>query len=112
MITNIRPYVRIFKAPIQDRGLIFFSAYSSYIRASILQIFRPSVCMLGYKRQKCKTMNFLVPIKDRVLIFSLHIPLIYEHLFCKFFVRRSVGQATKDRNVKICKRDFLVHYLR
>ncbi len=26
----------------------------------------------------------------------MHIPLVYEHLFYKYFVRRSVGQATKD----------------
>ena len=26
--------------------------------------------------------------------------LTYEHLFCKYFVRRSVRQATKGRNVE------------
>ncbi len=33
--------------------------------------------------------------------FSVHIPLLYEHLFYKFFVRRSVSHATKGRNVKV-----------
>ena len=32
---------------------------------------------------------------------SVHIHIIYEHLFYKYFVRRSVGQASKERNVKI-----------
>ena len=30
----------------------------------------------------------------------MNIPLSYEHLFYKYFIRRSVGQATKSRNVK------------
>ena len=30
----------------------------------------------------------------------MQISLINEHLFCKNFVRRSIGQATKSRNVK------------
>ena len=30
----------------------------------------------------------------------MQIPLIIEHLFCENFVRRSVGQTTKSRNVK------------
>ena len=33
----------------------------------------------------------------------MHIPLIYVHLFYKYFVRRSDGQATKGRNVKCGK---------
>ncbi len=43
----------------------------------------------------------------RRIIFSVHISLIYEHLFFKYFVCWSVGQTQKDRNVKIWKRDFL-----
>ncbi len=39
--------------------------------------------------------------------FAVHIPLMYKHLFYKYFVRRSVGQATEGRNVKIWKRNFL-----
>ena len=30
----------------------------------------------------------------------MQILLIFEHLFYKYFVRRSVGEATKSRNVK------------
>ena len=41
------------------------------------------------------------PNYDRGLIYSVQIRLIYEHLYYKYFVRRSVGQATKGRNVKI-----------
>ncbi len=44
---------------------------------------------------------FLAPNRDRDLFFSVHIPLIYEHLFYKYVVRPSVGQAAKGRNVKI-----------
>ncbi len=32
-----------------------------------------------------------------IKIFSLHIPFIYKHLFYKYFVHRSVGQATKGK---------------
>ncbi len=32
----------------------------------------------------------------------MHISLKYEYLFYKYFVRRSVGQATKGKNVKLC----------
>ena len=35
----------------------------------------------------------------------------YHNLLCKHFVRRPVGQATKGRNVKIHKCDFLGCYL-
>ena len=31
----------------------------------------------------------------------MHIPLVYEHLFYKYFVRRSVGQATKGKRASI-----------
>ena len=30
----------------------------------------------------------------------MQIPLINEHLFCEYFVRQSVGHATKGRNEK------------
>ncbi len=49
---------------------------------------------------------------DSFPIFSVHIPPIYEHLFCEYFGRQSVGQATTARNVKIKKHDFLGGYLR
>ncbi len=32
---------------------------------------------------------FSASIKDRALSFCVHIPLVYEHLFYKYFVRRS-----------------------
>ncbi len=31
----------------------------------------------------------------------MHIPLVYEHLFYKYFVRRSVGQATKGERASL-----------
>ncbi len=31
----------------------------------------------------------------------MHIPLVYEHLFYKYFVRRSVGQATKGKKASL-----------
>ncbi len=51
-----------------------------------------SVCMSGLGGN----MIFSAPISDRALIFCGHIPLVYEHLFYKYFVRQSVIQATKD----------------
>ena len=39
--------------------------------------------------------------KDRVIIYYVLIPLIYEHLFYEYFVHWTVGQTTKGRNVKI-----------
>ena len=42
----------------------------------------------------------------RQFFLSLQIRLTYEHLFYKYFVRRSVGQDTKGRNVKILKMKF------
>ncbi len=47
-----------------------------------------------------------------ILFCVVYIPLRYEHLFNKYFVRRSVGPATKGRNVKIFKRNILGCYLR
>ena len=47
---------------------------------------------------------FSAPIQDRSLIFSMNIFLIYEHLFCNY---RSISQATKGRNVKKMKHEFL-----
>ena len=35
------------------------------------------------------------------LIFCVHIPLVYEHLFYKYHVRRSVGQATKGKRASL-----------
>ena len=36
--------------------------------------------------------------------FFVQITIIYEHLLCKYFVRRSVGQATNSRYVKLQKK--------
>ncbi len=41
----------------------------------------------------------------------MQIRLINEHLFCKYFVRQSVGQTTNGRNVKIKKHEFLDGYI-
>ena len=38
---------------------------------------------------------------DRALILCVHIPLVYEHLFYKYFVRLSVGQATKGKSASL-----------
>ena len=38
---------------------------------------------------------FSAPNLDRAPVFFVQIPLINEHLFCKYFVRLSVGNATK-----------------
>ena len=38
---------------------------------------------------------FSVPNWDIAIIFFVQIPLLNEHLFCKYFVRLSVGNATK-----------------
>ena len=50
-------------------------------------------------------------IKIEFWFFSVHFPLIYEHLFCKYFFRQSVGQAKKGINVKMQKRGFLGCFL-
>ncbi len=42
----------------------------------------------------------------------MKIRLFDAHIFYDYFDRQSVGQATKDRNVKIKKYDFLVGYIR
>ena len=38
----------------------------------------------------------------------VHIPLINERLFYKYFLLRSVGKATKGRNVGIWKCEFIL----
>ena len=43
-----------------------------------------------------------LPLRTKVKFLFVKIPLTYKHLLYKSFVRRSVGQATKGRNVKIC----------
>ncbi len=68
----------------------------------------------------------------RCFFVCVQIPFIYEHLFCKYFgliffekihlineilfyawfVRQSLGQATKSRNVNVKKREFFRYYLR
>ncbi len=53
-------------------------------------------------------MIFSAAIKDRGLnLFFVKIRLINAHLLHEYFVRQSVGQASKGRNVKIKKHDFL-----
>ncbi len=42
----------------------------------------------------------------------MHIPLTYEHLFYKRFVRRYDGYATQDRDVKLLKHDLICLKLR
>ncbi len=56
-----------------------------------------SVCMSGLGGN----VIFPAPIYDRALIFCVHIPLVYEQLFYKYFVRRSVGQATKGKRASL-----------
>ncbi len=43
---------------------------------------------------------FSAPIYYKALIFCVHITLVYEHLFYKYFVRRSVGRATKGKELR------------
>ena len=50
--------------------------------------------------KKYRNAIFSVPNSYKSIIFPVHIPHIYEHLVYKYFVRRSVGHATKARNVK------------
>ena len=38
------------------------------------------------------------PNQDRVMLNSVHIHLIFEHLFYEYFVRRSINQAAKGMN--------------
>ena len=56
-----------------------------------------SVCLSGLGGN----VIFSAPIYDRALIFCVHIPLVYEHLFYKYFVRRSVGQAIKGKKASL-----------
>ncbi len=55
---------------------------------------RPSVCMSVCLSGLGKTW-FSRPLIEISFQFFLQIPLINEHLFCKYFVRLSVGNATK-----------------
>ena len=52
-----------------------------------------SVCMSGLGGN----VIFSAPIQDKALIFCVHISLVYELLFYKYFGHRSVGQATKSK---------------
>ncbi len=60
-----------------------------------------------FEKQKCNNMEtqYSQPLikTNNYVVFSLHIPLIYKHLFYKYFVCWYVGQATKDKNVKTWK---------
>ena len=53
---------------------------------------------------------FSDPNWNKRLIFPVHISFINKHLFFKYSVRWSVGQATKGKNVKTWKCDFLAPY--
>ncbi len=65
----------------------------------ILSIICPSVCqVLG------ENAVFQPLIKIEV---SAQIPLTYDHVYCKYFVRRSINQASKGRNLKLLKYEFL-----
>ncbi len=44
---------------------------------------------------------FSAPKQDNALIFCVHIALVYKQLFYKYFVRRSVGQATKGKTASL-----------
>ena len=54
----------------------------------------PSVCPLCQPRLGGNVM-ISAPNRDIAPIFFVQIPLINEHLFCKYFVHLSVGNATK-----------------
>ena len=41
----------------------------------------------------------------------MHIPLVYEHLFYKYFVRRSVSQATKSKRASLLMDVFILVYI-
>ncbi len=45
--------------------------------------------------------DFLAPILDIALIFCVQIPLLYEHLFYKYFDRRSVSQAANGKRASL-----------
>ncbi len=58
----------------------------------------PSICQVKGETQ------FSQPLMKMEVYFFLCIsllPMSNEHIFFKYFVRRSFGQATKGRNVKI-----------
>ncbi len=52
-------------------------------------------------------MIFYAAIYYKGLILFEEIRLIDAHIFSKYVIRQSVRQATKGRNVKITKHDFL-----
>ncbi len=70
---------------------------------------RLSVCIYVRFREK---RDFLAPIKDKALIFCVHIPLVYEHLFYKYIVRRSVGQATKGKRASLLIDVFILVFIK
>ncbi len=80
-----------FLSPIQSFALL----YNNIIFYNYLCL---SVCMSFMFRWNA---IFSAPNWDKVISFFVHISLIYDHLFYKYFVRRSVDQAKKVRNVKI-----------
>ena len=71
----------------------FLVAKSYSIKANV----RPSVRMSTTFRGKRDFSRPLIEIS--LHFFGVKIPLINEHLFCKYFVRLSVGNATKGFNL-------------
>ncbi len=70
------------------------------VRLYVCPSVRMSACRMSvcpYVRQTCLDGNviFSAPNWDIAPFFCVQIPLINEHLFCKYFVRLSVGNATK-----------------
>ncbi len=55
----------------------------------------PSVWPSGFQLRLGENTIFQSLIKIEVWFFSVHIPLIFEHLSYEYFVCRSVGQASK-----------------
>ncbi len=56
---------------------------------------RLSVCMSVCPSGLGENVIFSAPNRDIAPIFLVQIPLMNEHLFCKYFVRLSVSNATK-----------------
>ncbi len=64
---------------------LIFCTYQSYsITFYVRPLFRLSVCQV-----QGATAIFSAPNQDRGLVFSVQIPLTFDHLFCKYFFRRS-----------------------
>ncbi len=75
------------------KNLVIYHYYQqrSY---SINTYIRPSV---RFRRKR----DFLGPYIEQSSHFFCDIPLVYEHLFYKYFVRWSIGQATKGKRASV-----------